>query len=78
MRWKSAGAMMCSPSRMTGFRRNGAIFASEPVYGIVPDMITCAKRLTSRYVPLGVVCRSLTATADGSRRRRGPAGFERR
>ncbi|QKC94097.1 aminotransferase class III-fold pyridoxal phosphate-dependent enzyme [Mesorhizobium sp. NZP2298] len=40
---------------VTGFGRNGAIFASEPVYGIVPDMITCAKGLTSGYVPLGAV-----------------------
>ncbi|NRB03221.1 MAG: aminotransferase class III-fold pyridoxal phosphate-dependent enzyme, partial [Rhodobacteraceae bacterium] len=28
-------------------------FASEAVYDIVPDMITCAKGLTSGYLPLG-------------------------
>jgi adenosylmethionine-8-amino-7-oxononanoate aminotransferase len=38
---------------VTGFGRCGEIFASEPVFDIVPDIITCAKGLTSGYVPLG-------------------------
>lgn len=38
---------------VTGFGRLGHWFASEEVYGIVPDMITCAKGLTSGYLPLG-------------------------
>lgn len=38
---------------VTGFGRLGHWFASEDVFGIVPDMITCAKGLTSGYVPLG-------------------------
>jgi adenosylmethionine-8-amino-7-oxononanoate aminotransferase len=38
---------------VTGFGRLGHIFASEPVFGIVPDIITSAKGLTSGYVPLG-------------------------
>ncbi|MCR9127010.1 MAG: aminotransferase [Rhodobacteraceae bacterium] len=38
---------------VTGFGRLGHWFASEAVYGIVPDMITCAKGLTSGYLPLG-------------------------
>ncbi len=38
---------------VTGFGRLGAIFASEPVFDIVPDIITTAKGLTSGYVPLG-------------------------
>jgi adenosylmethionine-8-amino-7-oxononanoate aminotransferase len=38
---------------VTGFGRLGAIFASEPVFDIVPDIITSAKGLTSGYVPLG-------------------------
>lgn len=38
---------------VTGFGRLGHWFASEDVYGIVPDMITCAKGLTSGYLPLG-------------------------
>jgi len=38
---------------VTGFGRLGHWFASEEVFGIVPDMITCAKGLTSGYLPLG-------------------------
>lgn len=38
---------------VTGFGRLGHWFASEAVYDIVPDMITCAKGLTSGYLPLG-------------------------
>src|SRR5262249_31285486 len=40
---------------VTGFGRLGHIFASEPVFGIEPDIITCAKGLTSGYVPLGAM-----------------------
>ena len=38
---------------VTGFGRLGEIFASGPVFDIVPDIITSAKGLTSGYVPLG-------------------------
>ncbi len=38
---------------VTGFGRLGHYFASEPVFGIVPDIITCAKGITSGYIPLG-------------------------
>jgi len=38
---------------VTGFGRMGHWFASEAVFGIVPDIITCAKGLTSGYLPLG-------------------------
>ena len=38
---------------VTGFGRLGHWFASESVFGVVPDMITCAKGLTSGYLPLG-------------------------
>ena len=38
---------------VTGFGRLGHWFASEDVFGIRPDMITCAKGLTSGYLPLG-------------------------
>jgi adenosylmethionine-8-amino-7-oxononanoate aminotransferase len=38
---------------VTGFGRLGHFFASEPVFDIVPDIITTAKGLTSGYVPLG-------------------------
>ena len=37
---------------VTGFGRLGHFFASEPVFDIVPDMITSAKGLTSGYLPL--------------------------
>ena len=38
---------------VTGFGRLGHWFASEDAFGIEPDMITCAKGLTSGYLPLG-------------------------
>ncbi|MBK0399188.1 aminotransferase [Limibaculum sp. M0105] len=38
---------------VTAFGRLGHWFASEEVFGIVPDIITCAKGLTSGYLPLG-------------------------
>jgi len=37
---------------VTGFGRLGHFFASEPVFDIVPDILTCAKGLTSGYLPL--------------------------
>lgn len=40
---------------VTGFGRLGHFFSSEPVWGIIPDMITCAKGLTSGYQPLGAL-----------------------
>jgi len=38
---------------VTGFGRMGYCFASEDVFGIVPDIITTAKGLTSGYIPMG-------------------------
>ena len=38
---------------VTGFGRMGHCFASEDVFGIVPDIITTAKGLTSGYIPMG-------------------------
>jgi adenosylmethionine-8-amino-7-oxononanoate aminotransferase len=38
---------------VTAFGRLGHWFSSEAVFGIVPDIITCAKGLTSGYLPLG-------------------------
>jgi adenosylmethionine-8-amino-7-oxononanoate aminotransferase len=40
---------------VTAFGRLGHFFASEDVFGIVPDIITCAKGLTSGYQPMGAV-----------------------
>ena len=38
---------------VTGFGRMGHWFASEDVFDIVPDIITCAKGITSGYAPMG-------------------------
>jgi putrescine aminotransferase len=38
---------------VTSFGRLGHCFASEAVFGIVPDIITTAKGLTSAYIPMG-------------------------
>ncbi|WP_370212561.1 aminotransferase [Roseovarius sp.] len=38
---------------VTGFGRLGHWFASEEVFGITPDIITCAKGMTAGYVPMG-------------------------
>ncbi|MBL9074558.1 aminotransferase [Tabrizicola sp.] len=40
---------------VTAFGRLGHWFASEAEFGVVPDMITCAKGLTSGYLPLGAL-----------------------
>lgn len=39
---------------ITGFGRTGPLFACTED-GVVPDMLTCAKGLTSGYVPMGAV-----------------------
>jgi adenosylmethionine-8-amino-7-oxononanoate aminotransferase len=57
---------------VTGFGRLGHWFASEEVFGIKPDIITCAKGLTSGYQPLGACILSdeimdrLAAAGDSS------------
>ena len=38
---------------VTAFGRLGHWFASEEVFGVVPDIITFAKGITSGYVPMG-------------------------
>ncbi|HEY9547986.1 MAG TPA: aminotransferase [Kiloniellaceae bacterium] len=38
---------------VTAFGRLGQWFASKDIFGVEPDMITCAKGLTSGYLPLG-------------------------
>jgi adenosylmethionine-8-amino-7-oxononanoate aminotransferase len=38
---------------VTAFGRLGQMYSSEPVFDLTPDIITCAKGLTSGYVPLG-------------------------
>ena len=48
------GILMIADEIMTGFGRTGRWFAVEH-WGVVPDMITMAKGLTSSYVQLGAV-----------------------
>jgi adenosylmethionine-8-amino-7-oxononanoate aminotransferase len=38
---------------VTGFGRLGEWFSAKDVFGIQPDLITCAKGITSGYLPLG-------------------------
>ncbi|WP_170419638.1 aminotransferase [Ruegeria arenilitoris] len=51
---------------VTGFGRLGHWFASEDVFGIQPDIITCAKGMTSGYVPMGACIISDRLIADVS------------
>jgi adenosylmethionine-8-amino-7-oxononanoate aminotransferase len=55
---------------VTGFGRLGHWFASEAVFGITPDIITCAKGLTSGYLPLGaaIISDRLVAEIGGADR----------
>jgi adenosylmethionine-8-amino-7-oxononanoate aminotransferase len=50
------GVLVVADEVITGFGRVGRWFGSER-YGIEPDLITCAKGLSSGYLPIGaVVC----------------------
>jgi taurine---2-oxoglutarate transaminase len=48
------GILMVADEVMAGFGRTGRWFAVDH-WGVVPDMITMAKGLTSAYVPLGAL-----------------------
>ena len=48
------GILMIADEVMSGFGRTGRWFAVDH-WGVVPDLITLAKGLTSAYVPLGAV-----------------------
>jgi taurine--2-oxoglutarate transaminase len=48
------GILLVFDEVMTGFGRTGAAFAAER-FGVVPDLITFAKGVTSAYIPLGGV-----------------------
>ncbi|MDR3499521.1 MAG: aminotransferase [Parvibaculum sp.] len=52
---RKAGILYISDEVVTAFGRLGHVFASEDEFGIVPDMVTTAKGLTSGYIPLGAV-----------------------
>lgn len=50
---KTHNILYISDEVVTAFGRLGHFFASESVFGIQPDIIICAKGLTSGYIPLG-------------------------
>jgi adenosylmethionine-8-amino-7-oxononanoate aminotransferase len=58
---------------VTGFGRLGHWFASKDVFGIEPDMITCAKGLTSGYLPLGacMISKRIVAEVSGEKSKNG-------
>ena len=60
---------------VTAFGRLGHYFSSEDVFGVVPDMITTAKGLTSGYVPMGAVLISDRLIQDVARVSNGPRNF---
>jgi adenosylmethionine-8-amino-7-oxononanoate aminotransferase len=45
--------LMVSDEVVTAFGRVGAMFASKDVFDIQPDIIVCAKGISSGYIPLG-------------------------
>ena len=45
--------MYISDEVVTGYGRLGHWFSSEAIFGFQPDIITCAKGLTSGYIPMG-------------------------
>jgi adenosylmethionine-8-amino-7-oxononanoate aminotransferase len=48
------GILLCADEVITGFGRTGAWFACEK-YDIRPDLVTCAKGLSSAYASIGAV-----------------------
>jgi adenosylmethionine-8-amino-7-oxononanoate aminotransferase len=48
------GILLCADEVITGFGRCGAWFASE-LYDVRPDLLTCAKGLSSAYASIGAV-----------------------
>ena len=54
---RDTGVLFVADEVITGFGRTGAWFASER-WSLEPDLITCAKGITSGYLPLGAVIAS--------------------
>ena len=52
---KKYDVLYISDEVVTGFGRLGHFFSSEKEFGIIPDIITTAKGITSGYIPLGAV-----------------------
>ncbi|WP_273500100.1 aspartate aminotransferase family protein [Paracoccus sphaerophysae] len=53
------GILLIFDEVITGFGRLGSPFAAQH-FGVVPDMITCAKGLTNGVIPMGAVLTSAT------------------
>ena len=51
---RETGVLFVADEVITGFGRTGEWFASTR-YGLEPDLVTCAKGITSGYLPLGAV-----------------------
>ena len=51
---KKHDVLMIADEVICGFGRTGDWFACD-TYGIKPDIMTCAKQLTSAYIPMGAV-----------------------
>jgi adenosylmethionine-8-amino-7-oxononanoate aminotransferase len=51
------GILLCADEVITGFGRIGSWFASE-LYDVRPDLLTCAKGLSSAYAAIGAVVAS--------------------
>jgi putrescine---pyruvate transaminase len=51
---REAGVLFVADEVITGFGRCGAWFASSR-FGLEPDIVTCAKGITSGYLPMGAV-----------------------
>jgi taurine--2-oxoglutarate transaminase len=67
------GILLIADEVMSGFGRTGKWFAIEH-WGVVPDLMTMAKGLTSAYVPLGAVGMR-QAIADAFREKPFPGGL---
>ena len=63
---KKHGILLIFDEVITGFGRVGANFAAD-LFGVVPDMITFAKGVTSGAVPMGGVSSGPTSTRPSDR-----------
>ena len=51
---KKHDVLLIADEVICGFGRTGKMFGSQ-TYGMEPDLMTCAKQLTSAYIPMGAV-----------------------